>query len=548
MTASVPTWNDISRALAFQRTNRRRLLGEVLGRNAVNFPDKVALHDIDSGAKLTYKEFELRANKMAHGLLRRGLAAGDRLCTLGRNYIDTLVLYYACSKIGVIAVPLNYYAITDEHRYIIEDCAPKMAIVSTESIDATERSLFDGITLLLMTPDGKTGDVADLVADGEAAPPDLDIADRAPAFILYTGGTTGRPKGVVLSQANYVSMAQDTIQALAPQAVSRNDSWLILGPLYHGAALAYSLIGVQYGQTVHLMREYNEKVALDSLAKGYGTITWFIPTMSRKTVDYVADQKFPLEKLEGLRLIISAGAPLSLELRQELKRAFRKCEVIDIVGQTEMTSTIIVHAEPKNIEQSPTAVGLPAPSVMVALLDDQNQPVASGEVGELCYLGETLMIGYWNKPDVTEQAMVGGWFHSGDLARRDESGLLFIAGRKKELIKSGGENVIPNEIEDILRSVPGIADACVFGVLDKLWGERIHAVLAVGTAGPDAEAMRVAAESECRAKLSRFKVPKTWTVLTALPANAIGKCDKAKLRTIVGDGTKPLDLRTEAAS
>jgi fatty-acyl-CoA synthase len=443
---------------------------------------------------------------------------------------------------------LNYYAVNDEQRYIVEDCAPKMAVLSTEATAAIDRSLFDGIMLLSMAPDGKTGDVAAVAAEGDATPPDLDIADRGPAFILYTGGTTGRPKGVVLSQANYVAMAQDSIQALAPQAITRDDSWLILGPLYHGAALAYSLIGLQYGQTVHLMREYNATVALDSLAKGYGTITWFIPTMSRRTVDYVADTKIPLENLERLRLIISAGAPLSSELRQELKRTFRKCEVIDIVGQTEMTSTIIVHAEPKNIERSPTAVGLPAPSVMVALLDEQNQPVATGEVGELCYLGETLMLGYWNKPEQTEQAMAGGWFHSGDLARRDETGLIFIAGRKKELIKSGGENVIPNEIEDILRGVPGVMDACVLGLPDKLWGERIHAVLAVGTAGSDAESMRAAAESECRTKLSRFKVPKSWTVLTALPANAIGKCDKAKLRIIVGDGTKPLDLRSEAAS
>jgi len=547
VTANTPSWNDISSEWAFQRTNRRRLLGEMLGRNAVNFPDKVALHDIASGVTLTYGELERRTNRMAHGLIRRGLKIGDRFCILGRNYIDTLVLYLACCKAGAIAVPLNYYSVADELRYIVEDCRPAMAAVSTELIDKVDRSVFDGIDLLSMTPDGRGGDVAALAETKEDTTPDVDIDGRMPAFILYTGGTTGRPKGVVLSQANYLAMAQDTIQVLAPQSVSRDDSWLILGPLYHGAALAYSLIGFQYGQTVHLMREYNAEVALDSLAKGYGTITWFIPTVSRRTVDFVADRKIPLESLETLRLIISAGAPLSLELRQELKRTFRKAEVIDIVGQTEMTSTIIVHAEPKNIARSPTSVGLPAPSVMVALLDEQNRPVAPGEVGELCYRGETLMLGYWNKPELTAEAMAGGWFHSGDLARRDASGLIFIAGRKKELIKSGGENVIPNEVEDILKSVPGVGDACVLGVPDKLWGERIHAVLAVGAGAAEAEALRAAAEKECRARLSRFKVPKTWTVLAALPANAVGKCDKAKLRAMIGDGTGPLDLRGETA-
>jgi acyl-CoA synthetase (AMP-forming)/AMP-acid ligase II len=265
--------------------------------------------------------------------------------------------------------------------------------------------------------------------------------------------------------------------------------------------------------------------------------------MSRRTIDFVRQQKMDLSTLEGLRLIISAGAPLSLELRNELRETFRKCEVIDIVGQTEMTSTIIVHAEPANIARKPTAVGLPAPGMTVALLDESNRPVADGEVGELCYLGENLMLGYWNKPEATAAAMAGGWFHSGDLGRRDKDGILSVVGRKKELIKTGGENVIPNEVEDILRAVPGIADVCVLGLEDAQWGERVHAVLAVGETAADVEDLRAQAEEACRSRLSRFKVPKTWSILEALPANPIGKCDKARLRTMIGDGKGPADMR-----
>lgn len=538
---------DVSDRLAFKRANRRRLLGESLAKNAVNFPERIALHDIETGLKMSYRAMDRRANQFAHALLAAGLKAGDRICILGRNYPDTLVLYYAVAKVGAVAVPLNYHAIMEEQRFIIKDCSPTMAVVSTEIIDKLDPSIFEGIRIFTVAPDASSGDLASWAREEDTAVPDLDIGDREAAFILYTGGTTGRPKGVVLSQAGYIAMADCTVQALAPQGFGRSDSWLILGPLYHGAALAYSVIGLHYGQTVHLMREYNAAIALKALADGFGTITWFIPTMSRRTIDFVRQQKIDLATLEGLRLIISAGAPLSLELRNELRETFRKSEVIDIVGQTEMTSTIIVHAEPDNIAKKPTAVGLPAPGVTVALLDENNQPVADGDVGELCYLGESLMLGYWSKPEATAEAMAGGWFHSGDLGRRDGDGILSVVGRKKEIIKSGGESVIPNEVEEVLRSVPGVADACVLGVQDDEWGERVHAILAVGQAREDIDSIRAQAEQACRSKLSRFKVPKSWSILDALPANAVGKCDKAKLRTMIGDGKGPTDLRARAA-
>ena len=547
MTSTKNEQTDALSTIDFRNSSRRRLLGETLRRNAVNFGGRIALHDIDTGWQITFDELHHRADAIASGLVRKGLKPGNRICILGRNYVDTLALYYAIARIGAIAVPLNTYANTGELRYIIEDSCPSMAIVADDISGGVDASLFSGLPVFSLTADGKHGDVATWAAAGETFE-QREVDDRAGSFLLYTGGTTGKPKGVLLSQAGYVTMAEATVQALAPQGFSRSDSWLILGPLYHGAALAYSIIGLAFGQTVHLMREYNATVALDSISKGFGTITWFIPTMSRRTIDHVNTNRIALDTLERLRLIISAGAPLSLELRNELKQTFRKCEVIDIVGQTEMTSTLIVHAEPDAIRRHPTAVGLPAPGITVALLDDDARPVGPGEVGEICYLGESMMLGYWNKPDVTAQSMIGGWFHSGDLGRRDQDGLLFIVGRKKELIKTGGENVIPNEVEDVLRAIPGVTDACVLGVKDPVWGERVHAVLAVGSGSMDPQAMAAKAEQVCRAALSRYKVPKTWTVLATLPANAIGKVDKAALRATIGDGNGAVDMRAQSSS
>jgi acyl-CoA synthetase (AMP-forming)/AMP-acid ligase II len=537
-------WTDISSEPAFVRANRRRLLGEDLARNAVNFPQRVALHDVQSGWQLTFREFDGRVNAVARGLRGRGLGPGDRVCMLGRNHLDTLTLYYAACRLGLIFVPLNYNANTEELRYIIEDAAPKAIAVSTEFLGRADSRLLQSLDVFSYSPDGQSGDVAEW-SRTEAPPLEGAVEDRACAFILYTGGTTGRPKGVMLSQAGYVAMADNTIEALAPLGFGRSDSWLISGPLYHGAALAYAVTGLHFAQAVHLLPQFDAENVLSSIARGFGTITWFIPTMSRRIIDTVTERSIDLADIEGLRLIISAGAPLSLALRQELRRTFRRCQVIDMVGQTELTSTITAHSEPKEIETHPTAVGYPVPGVTVALLDDQNRSVAEGEPGELCYRSESLMLGYWNKPEATREAMAGGWFHSGDLGQRDASGLIHIVGRKKELIKSGGENIIPNEIEHLLRAVPGVADACVLGIPDELWGERVHAVLAVGEGSSDAESIRCAAEAACRAGLSGYKVPKTWSTVAALPVTAVGKVDKAALRTLVGDGKRPLDLRTQ---
>jgi fatty-acyl-CoA synthase len=452
-------------------------------------------------------------------------------------------MYYAVCRLGVILVPLNYNANTEELRYIIEDATPKAIAVSTEFVGRADSSLLESLDVFTYSPDGKNGEVAEW-AKAAAASPDGDIEDRVCAFILYTGGTTGRPKGVMLSQAGYLAMADNTIESLAPLGFGRSDSWLVSGPLYHGAALAYSITGLHFAQTVHLLPQFDPENVLAAIARGFGSITWFIPTMSRRVIDTVIARRIDLASIEGLRLIISAGAPLSLALREELRRTFRHCQVIDMVGQTELTSTITAHSEPKEIEAQPTAVGYPAPGVTVALLDDDNRAVAEGEPGELCYRSESLMLGYWNKPDVTREAMAGGWFHSGDLGRRSASGLIHIVGRKKELIKSGGENVIPNEIEHVLRGVPGVADASVLGIPDELWGERVHAVLAVGEAASNPEAVRAAAEAASRGALSRYKVPKTWSIVAALPATPVGKVDKAALRALVGDGKKALDLRS----
>ena len=214
---STPAWSDISTSTSFVRANRRRLLGEDLERNAVNFSERVALHDVQSGWTLTYSQFESRVNWVATNLLTRGIKRGDRICMLGRNHLDTLTLYYAACRIAAILVPLNYNSNAEELRYIIEDASPKAAAISTEFIDKLDHSLLKGLDVFTYGPNDTSGELGTWVKQYRCATPDVDVDDRGPAFILYTGGTTGKPKGVVQCQAGYLTMADNTIHSLAPQ-------------------------------------------------------------------------------------------------------------------------------------------------------------------------------------------------------------------------------------------------------------------------------------------------------------------------------------------
>lgn len=516
---------------SFKRIARRRLVGEDLTRNAINFSRKIAVRDVVLDRAWTFAEFERRVNWVAQGLRARyGLAPGARMGLLGRNYLDTLTLYYAASRIGAVTVPLNYRANADELAFVLDDCTPALIAVATELAPTLDRRLTTGRRVITYGDERGDDDLARLVGTGPAEAPDLDLDEWAPAYIMYTGGTTGRPKGVVQAQANYVALADNQLAALAPLGFGRTDSYLQSTPLYHGGGWALSMAFLRYGLTVHVMREFETDPAIAELASGRVSFTWFVPTMSRRIVDRIAEAGGSDARFDAVRFIISAGAPLDPTLREEMKRRFRRARVINVVGQTEVTSTVIALSELRDLAAKADAVGLPVPGITIAILDERGAPLPPGEVGELCYRGDQLMLGYWNKPEQTSAALAGGWFHSGDLAKTDDDGTIFLVGRKKEIIISGGVNIVPNEIEDVIRSVAGVADACVVGLADAEWGERVHAVVALVPGAPADAAQNV--KAHCRRALSGYKQPKGWSFVDRLPVSPVGKVDKAKVRAI----------------
>ncbi len=513
------------------------MIGEDLTRNAINFGQRPAIHDIATGRILTFAQLERRVNWVANGLSEQlNVQPGDRIGVLGRNEVDTLTLYYAAARIGAVIVPLNYRANSDELRYVLRDCTATALAVSTELLDKSGAGLASACRIIMFgDPEGRD-EISGLVGDGECPPPVHDVHDLAPAYIMYTGGTTGAPKGVTQSQAGYVALAQNMLLSMAPQRISRDDSWLMCAPLYHGGGWAYSVTTLHFGMCLHLLREFDAAAVARAFARGQGTVTWFVPTMSRRVIDFAEAEDLPADAFDSLRLIVSAGAPLDRVLRGEMMRRFRKASILDMVGQTEVTSTVMALSEDRDIEGKPASVGLPVPGMAVAILDGANRPLPPGEIGEICYQGNQLMLGYWGQPDVTAAAMAGGWFHSGDLGRRDGDGVIAMVGRKKEVIKSGGETIVPNEVEEILREVQGVREVCVLGVADREWGERVHAVIADGGIGERATLL-AAAKAHCRARLSGYKAPKSWTVVDALPTSPVGKVNKAAVRQIVARET-----------
>lgn len=520
----------------FLRTNRRRLVYESLRRNASNFPERRAVSEI-GGQTHTFREFYALAAGLADALVHEfSVARGDRIGIIGYNSAEMLALFYAVPMAGGVCVALNYRASTAELASILEDCEPSLLLTDDAHRDLLMRIADGRPTAVFKEHDGperlailKPSAVGDVLS---WSPQD---DEWAPAYLFYTGGTTGAPKGVVQASANYETLATSLVASMAPVGLSRADVYLQVTPPYHGGCWALCHSFLRYGMEVRVLAEFNAEAVAHQLRSGEVTTAWFVPTMSRRVLDALSADKASTGNLGSVRAVISAGAPLSTRLESDLRSMFPRSTVINMLGQTEMTSTIITHAEPE-LRCVPGAAGLPVPDCEVLIVGDDNQAVPLGEVGELCYRGDMMMLGYWNRPEMTEEALRGGLFHSGDLAKVDGNGVVYLLGRKKDIIISGGVNIAPQEIEAVLLSISGVEQAVVIGVQDDDWGERVHAVLVLER-DVEADQLIERARSRCRGRLSGYKVPKSWDVVDALPLTSVGKVDRNALiqRTVGGE-------------
>ena len=484
----------------------RLTLGRWLSDRARNTPGRVAIDYMGEGT--TYGDLDRRSERMAVALAAREVVHGDRVATLTPNSPDHVALLFACARLGLALQPLNWRLAPVEVRYQLEDAEPALLVVSEE---LTELAAEAGVAVTRSS-------FAELDADGVA--PDPEVRDDDPLLLSYTSGTTGKPKGAVLTHANcfWANLCFDRTSALTD-----DDVVLQVLPQFHsGGWNVQPLLAWWKGATVVLEPSFEPGRALRLIEERRVTTMMGVPA----TYLFMAEQpEFTDVDLSSLRLAVVGGAPMPESLLRQWQA--RGVGIVQGYGLTEAAPNVLC-LPPEDAARKLGSAGKPYPHVDVALRDPDTGSLLEGPVtGELVVKGPNVFSGYWRDAEATAAAFADGWLLTGDLAERDAEGYYRIAGRLKDLVISGGENVYPAEIEDVLHSHPAVAEAAVVGVPDERWGEVCLAYVALRT---NSEATEEALLEWCRARLARFKVPKEIRFVDELPRSAMNKVLKDVLR------------------
>ena len=501
-------------------------IDHLLRQGVFRTPDKVALVD-DQGA-ITYRQAEEASNRLACWLAGRGVRAGDRVALILPNGIPFIVAELAILRLGAVKVPLNIRFAVPEVLYALADCAPT-ALIATPDYAArveAERAKVPSLgTIVTVGGDAGAAAYEAIVAEGDASPvAAVAYRDDDPVLIRYTGGTTGRPKGVVHTHRSYMAVVLDVVRE---NALVEQDVALHLGHLSHGLNFmwpAWYLLGA-----TQVVRERFDPAAAWRDFVGH-RITWvyMVPTMIHMLLE--ADD--PAADVSALRCFTYASAPMPVPLlRRALKRFGNVFTQVYTLSEAPVITTMMrphEHLETES-ECGPrlASVGREVPTFALRLLDDGGQDVALGEVGEIAVRSENNMAGYWNLPEETARTLVDGWLRTGDMARRASDGFLHLADRKKDIVITGGFNVWPKEVEDALLGHPDVAQAAVVGAPDEKWGEIIVAyVVAKPGRSPNGDALA----AHCLDLLADYKKPRRVHFVDALPLTPVGKVSRAALR------------------
>jgi acyl-CoA synthetase (AMP-forming)/AMP-acid ligase II len=476
-------------------------------------PDAVAV--VCGDQRRTYAELDARSERIAAGLLGRGLAGGDRVAVLLANRVEYLEIYQAAARSGLTLVPVNPALTGLEIEYILADSGATLLIAEA----ALAAGLATGLPVI--TVGGPDDEFEKLITSaGLTSGAGPDPGPETVFFQGYTSGTTGRPKGCVQTLGAFVSHHR---RSFAQYRHDDRDIMLMPGPMFHEAPTLFSLAQLFFGGTVLLMPRFDAEAAVTAIEQQRATMIGFaVPTMLDRMIAVA-----PGRDTGSLRSIIVAGAPLHPDTLAGALRAFPSAELNEFYGGTEIgLVTSIGHRAQREYGSS---VGTPLPGMDVLLLNDDDQPVPAGEIGQV-YVTPVMMAGYHGRPDATAAATrtVDGaaWLTLGDLGRLDEHGHLHLVDRKSHMIITGGENVYPAEVEAVLIEHPGVADVAVIGLPDPAWGEAVTAVVVPAGDPPGLEELRTFA----RARLAGYKAPRRLEVVPAIPRTASGKIIKHRLQ------------------
>ena len=513
------------------------LVSYIATKNAKYYPDKIFLKD--DLRQVTFKEFDRRTNAIARSLLERGLQKGERVVVIHHNSIELLEVYFGVIKAGGIAVPGNVHLAAQEWAEIFRNIKPLFLIIGKDYLKKLEQLEASSHTwksvFVIYGKDGDSlPDYESLIRMSASDRIDIDAKNTDTALIILTSGTTGKPKGVMLSHQNLLS---DASASAISRRLTPNDVALVTAPLYQSGALGSMLANILRSNTIIIQNGFNPAHVLAAIEKERVTTLLFVPAMLIKLIQYPEIDRFDLS---SMKTVVYGSAPMPVTPLRAVMDRFG-WEFMNACGATETGPAYIavLDYEAHHLDGSPEmekrlySIGKEGINAEVRIFDDDDKELPAGEVGEIVLRGPAIMKGYWRKPKETAEALRKGWYHTGDLGYIDKDGYIYIVDRKKDLIISGGFNVYPKEIETLLDKHPAVLEVAVIGIPHELWGETPLAlvVLRPGVIAPSEKEFMAFLKN----KIAGYKMPKGGIkIIDALPRNASCKVHKISLREMYG--------------
>jgi fatty-acyl-CoA synthase len=522
---TISNGSDVRDLVARARQNG---LGDLLRRSAARHPDKTAVIAEDQAQ--TFAQFNTSVNRLAYSLTLADVAAGDRLAVLSHNCWEYAVLTFAAAKLGVILVPINFMLSGREVGYILEHSGARHVIVEDALAAHAEEALVAAevapgvrgwIGLAGTAPGPGWTAVRDWVAAGVDVEPDVTVDDDDPVQLMYTSGTESRPKGAMLSSRSLIAQY---VSCLVDGGMTTDDVELHALPMYHCAQLhCFFVPDVYLGATSIILPGPSPADVLAAIERHRVTKFFAPPTV---WISLLRSPDFDRTDLRSLRKGYYGASAMPVEVLAEIQRRLPDLRLWNFYGQTELAPVATILKPDEQTTRAGSA-GRAVLNVETVLLDDDDKPVLPGVVGEIAHRSPQIVLGYWNDPDKTAEAFRGGWFHSGDLGVKTEDGYLSVVDRKKDMIKSGGENVASREVEEAIYLLDGVAEVAVFGIPHPRW---IEAVVAAVLPKPGHALTVDDVERHCRQHLAGYKRPKYVVLVDTLPKNPSGKLLKRELR------------------
>jgi fatty-acyl-CoA synthase len=497
-------------------------------RHAHEKPDALFLRF--EGKSITWSQLHERVRAVAAAMARRGVGPGQRVAIMMTNRPEFLETIFAANALGAIAVPINFRLTPAEAAFILADSGAGLLVAdeTTGPAAASARAMCAHEIGFVSLGDTEGADPYFPASPGPDVLPAVDVPEDSPALIMYTSGTTGRPKGAVLSHQNLQCQALTVIRAF--RLSDENEVSLCAAPLFHIASLGAVAPLVLIGGTTVLMPSggFNAAAALHLMEAERVTMVFLVPAQWQLVC---ADPSLPGRDLSALKTTSWGAAPATTALLTLMAEVFPQAINVAVFGQTEMSAVTCALSGADTLRKI-GSVGKPVATVSARIVDDDMKDVPPGEVGEIVYRGPTTISGYWQNLEATAEAFRGGWFHSGDLVRADEEGFLYVVDRKKDMIITGGENVYCVEVENALAFHPALAELAIIGAPDERWGETPVAIAALL---PGASLTLDELREWGTGRLARYKLPTVLHVVPGLPRNASGKVMKNALRQQFGN-------------